>query len=69
MAVDDQSEISISIPQGTLPWPVVVGFIHRTHSTVRSATDSLDAGGQRRSRAGFASHLVYTEESSLRCYD
>jgi len=31
MAVDDQSEISFLIPQGTLPWqPVFVAFIHRT---------------------------------------
>ena len=30
MAVDDQSEISFLIPQGTLPWqPVFVAFIHR----------------------------------------
>ena len=34
----DQSEISFSIPQGTLPWqPIFVGFIHRT--------DSLDTEG------------------------
>jgi len=31
VAVDDQSEISFSIPQGTLPWqPIFVGFIHTT---------------------------------------
>jgi len=30
-AEDNQSEISFSILQGTLPWqPVIVGFIHRT---------------------------------------
>ena len=29
--VDDQSEISFAIPQGTSPWqPVFVGFIHGT---------------------------------------
>jgi len=38
MAVDDQSEISFSIPQGTLAWQLsFVGFIH--------ITDSMDAGG------------------------
>jgi len=31
MAADDQSEISFSIPQGTLLWqPISVGFVHRT---------------------------------------
>jgi len=30
MAVDDQSEIGVSIPQGTLPWQPIFGFIHRT---------------------------------------
>jgi len=35
MAVDDQHEISFSIPQYTLPWqPIFVGMIHRT-SVVR----------------------------------
>jgi len=30
VAVDDKSEISFSIPQGTLPWqPIFVGFMHR----------------------------------------
>jgi len=38
IAVDDQSEISFSMPQGTLPWyPIFVAFIRMT--------DSLDAGG------------------------
>jgi len=37
MAVDDQSEISFTILQGTLPWqPIFVGFV---------AWVSLDAGG------------------------
>jgi len=44
MAASDQSEISFSIPQGTLPrQPNFVGF---------SAWVSLDAGGQWRSRVG-----------------
>jgi len=31
VAVDDQSEISFSVPQGILPWQVIsVGCIHRT---------------------------------------
>jgi len=30
MAVDDQSEVSFSVPQGTLPWqPTFVGFDRR----------------------------------------
>ena len=30
MAVDDQPELSSSIPQGALPWqPIFVGFDHR----------------------------------------
>jgi len=37
MAIDDQSDISSSIPQETLPWQPFL---------------SLDAGGQWRSRAG-----------------
>jgi len=45
MDADYQSEISFSIPQGTWSWQTIfVGCIHRT--------DSLDAGGYWRSRAG-----------------
>ena len=45
VAVDDQREISFSIPQGPLPWqPIFVGFIHRT--------DFRHASGSWRSRAG-----------------
>jgi len=54
MAVDDQSEISFSIPRGMLPWqPFVVNFIQGNKQDVNFCgtvgiihrTDSLDAGG------------------------
>ena len=38
-AVGDQSEVSFSIPQGTLPrQPISVGFIHATDSLTRAAS-------------------------------
>jgi len=37
MAVDERSEISISIHRGTLPWqPIVVGFIYEIEFRRRS---------------------------------
>jgi len=55
MSVYDQSEISFSIPQGTLPSQLIsVGFIHRTefgdirsmqYRAEKSVSDSLDTGG------------------------
>jgi len=57
MAVDELSEVSFSIPQGTLPWqPIFVGFIGfcplnwvrvqfgSCWRTIRSASAALDEG-------------------------
>ena len=47
MAVDDQYEISFSIPLRTLPWqPIFVGFIHRTGFRWHSA-DGVSAYGKK----------------------
>ena len=59
MAVDERPEVSLSIPQGTLPWQVIyvrfIGFYPqnwvrgfarhgRWSRTTRNASDALDAG-------------------------
>ena len=61
MAVDDRSEISFLIPQGTLLWqPVSVGFIHRTNRWTQAASDV--AG---RVNVRLCPHVVYSWP--LRC--
>jgi len=57
MAVDDQSEVSFSIPQGTLPQqPIFVGFIRRTGGCRWWTQAASGAAG--RAKVGFASRLV-----------
>ena len=71
MAVDDQPEISFSVPQRTLPWKTIfVGFIHRKYTVFLWFYPQNWFAGCRRLVAqpggltlGFTPHLVYNGKS------